>query len=80
MKVGDIVRLKQPFYPPPEMTKAYRYGLVAGLVSDNGDVADAIVPTEILVNLYDPTTAEVYTDELGVKALYIFYPDEVDLA
>ncbi|MBD2256171.1 hypothetical protein [Pseudanabaena sp. FACHB-2040] len=61
-------------------SKAYRYAVIAGLVPAVGDLETASQPAEIVVNLYDPTTTEVYTDELGAKALYIFYPDEIDLA
>lgn len=80
MKVGDVIRLKQPFYPPPKLALPYRYGVIAGLIQPGGSTPPTLDAAEIMVNLYDPTTAKVYTDELGVEALYIFYPDEIDLA
>lgn len=79
MKVGDIIALKHPFYPPSLPVKAYQYGIVAGLITA-ADGGAAAPPIEIVVSLYDPETTEVYTDSLGCKALYIFYPDEIDLA
>ncbi|HEY9737816.1 MAG TPA: hypothetical protein V6D06_16100 [Trichocoleus sp.] len=82
MKVGDIIRLKQPFYPPSNGSllspRPYQYGLVAALIHPNLDPGTALQAVEIVVNLYDPNTAEIYTDAAGVKALYIFYPDEID--
>lgn len=79
MKVGDIISLKRPFYPSSLTTKAYQYGVVAGLIAA-ADSGAAAPPIEVVVSLYDPDTAEFYVDPLGSKALYIFYPDEIDLA
>ena len=79
MKVGDIIRLKQPFCPDPRIYKAYRYAVVAELIQPATGLASAF-PAEILVNLYDPVISEVYTDERGVKVLYVFYPEEIELA
>ncbi|HEY9761285.1 MAG TPA: hypothetical protein V6D07_02105 [Trichocoleus sp.] len=80
MKVGDIIRLKQPFYPAPKLYKAYRYAVIADLLQPASGAEALEQVTEILVNLYDPVISEVYTDERGVKALYVFYPDEVESA
>lgn len=83
MKVGDIIRLKQPFYPSSKGSllspKPYQYGLVAALIHPSAGSGSPSETAEIVVNLYDPDTAEIYADAAGVKALYIFYPDEIDL-
>lgn len=78
MKVGDVIRLKKPFAPVPKAPKFYWYAVVVGLVKGND--AQAVPPQvmEVVVNLYDPNEAQVYTDELGTQALYCFMLDEVE--
>ena len=71
MNVGDLVRLKQPLLPTPTTLQVYRFGLVAGVVSEG-------VKTEVLVHLFDPQSAQVYTDESGIQAIYSFQLDEVE--
>lgn len=75
MQVGDWVRLKQPFYPLPG-SSAYEYGIVEGVI---GSAGDGRSPAEILLNLVDPDSHSIYTDRLGARALYSFYPEEVEV-
>ncbi|MGP1375399.1 MAG: hypothetical protein ACTS3T_21410 [Almyronema sp.] len=72
MNVGDVVRLKQPFYPNAATSQRYCYGLVAEIIFEGVLSCKA----EVLVYLYDPDTAETYADETG-QPLYCFYSDEV---
>jgi hypothetical protein len=59
-----------------------------GLVADDapGQASDATPVSvskplykEIVVYLYDPDTDTIYTDELGVQALYSFQTSEINL-
>ncbi|PSN17160.1 hypothetical protein C7271_19185 [filamentous cyanobacterium CCP5] len=75
MEVGDWVRLKQPFYPLPGHSPAYQYGIVEGVVASGGDIR---APAEILLKLVDPKSHSIYTDKTGARALYSFYPEEVE--
>ena len=70
MTVGDCVCLKQPFSPSSASSQAYRYGIVAGVVSDD-------LKTEVLIYLYDPDNDTIYTDEFDAQAIYQFRPEEL---
>lgn len=76
MEVGDWVRLKRPFYPLPGHSQAYEYGIVEGLVSNTEEDSGT---EEILLKLVDPKSRSVYTDKTGARALYSFYPEEVEV-
>ncbi|HEY9877457.1 MAG TPA: hypothetical protein V6D29_03320 [Leptolyngbyaceae cyanobacterium] len=78
MKVGDVIRLKQPFCPAPKRYKVYRYAVIVDLIQPALETKALDQVSEILVNLYDPLISEVYADDQGVSALYVFYPNEVE--
>ncbi|MDJ0707705.1 MAG: hypothetical protein QNJ46_30885 [Leptolyngbyaceae cyanobacterium MO_188.B28] len=77
MKIGDIVRLRHSFKPSSDCSQDYSFGVVAGLVFDNGQDKDNSELTEIVLNLYDPNTSTTYVDEAGVAPIYSFYPNEI---
>lgn len=72
MKVGDLVRIKQPFQPASSL-QPYQFAIVVGVVSEDSKV-------EILVHLFNPESSTVYMDESGAKAVYSFRPNEVEYA
>lgn len=80
MQVGDWVRLKRPFYPLPGHSQAYEYGIVVGLIPDERvqDARGNIIPAEILLKLVDRESRNIYTDKTGARALYSFYPEEIE--
>lgn len=71
MKVGDLVRLKQPFIPAIAAFQVYHFGLVLEVVTEGSD-------TDVLVHLFDPASCTIYTDESGFKAVYGFQLNEVE--
>lgn len=80
MKIGDIVRLKQPFRPQLNNPKKYYFGIITGLVQDRSEGKEQITgltPNEILVHLYDPDMSTIFTDEMGVEAIFAFHRSEV---
>lgn len=91
MKTGDIVRLKQPFKPQPQHPKEYCFGIITDLVTDpvqeglpqdsheEPELSNPLELSEILVYLYDPDTSTIFTDELGVQAVFAFKLDEVEI-
>lgn len=82
MKIGDIVRLKQPFKPEPDCLEEYRYGVVIGLVETDRDSTGAQPRSrlsEVILQLYNPETAIVYTDGFGTRPMFYFRIDELEL-
>ena len=94
IKPGDIVRLLQPFRPERYCFRKYAFGVVAGVVRDgykrrknhqslwdSKQVAQGNQPglDELVVYLYEPDSSTTYVDQLGVKALFSFDSDEVEL-
>jgi hypothetical protein len=77
MEIGDLVRLKQPFSPTPTVPE-YCFGIIAGIVWSNPTRADLSEVTEIVLYLYEPDRDLIYTDELGIRVLYSFYPHELE--
>ena len=73
MEKGKCVRLKMPFNPCPVGMLAYRFGLIAEVVSEGSRI-------EILLQLYDPESAAIYRDEFNEPALYSFRPEELVLS
>lgn len=92
MEIGDIVRLKQPFRPEPDCLEEYHYGIVIGLVEMERESSDRNVKdiktseprqrsqfSEVVLQLYQPETSSVYTDELGSQSMFYFRVDELEL-
>jgi hypothetical protein len=82
MERGDIVRLKRPFRPAPNCPEEYSYGVVVGLVEVDGGNTQLQQPSqlsEVVLQLYKPETATVYTDELGTQPMFYFRMSELDL-
>lgn len=93
IKPGDIVRLLQPFKPEWFGSQDYAFGIVAGVVTDGStksnfhqswdskqtDLGHQPGLDELVVYLYDPDSATTYVDQFGVKALFSFDFDEVEL-
>ncbi|ASC71298.1 hypothetical protein XM38_022500 [Halomicronema hongdechloris C2206] len=71
MKVGDLVRLKQPFRPTITSPETFYFGKVAGIIATESD-------PEVLVYLCNSDGSEIYVDELGYQAIYSFRLDEVE--
>jgi len=71
MKVGDLVRLKQPFRPTITSAKVFHFGKVAAIIDTESD-------PEVLVYLCNADGSEIYIDELGYEAIYSFRVDEVE--
>lgn len=86
MEIGDIVRLKQPFRPEPACLEEYRYGVVIGLVEidrdksnrDDSEPGQRSQFSEVILQLYQPETSSVYTDELGIQPMFYFRIDELE--
>ena len=94
IKTGDIVRLLQPFRPERVGFREYAFGIVAGVVTngstirkfpqslwDSQQTAEGHQPglDELVVYLYEPSSSKTYVDQFGVKALFSFDFDEVEL-
>lgn len=94
IKPGDIVRLQKPFRPERYCFRKYAFGVVAGVVRDgykrrknyqslwdSKQVAQENQPglDELVVYLYEPDSSTTYVDQFGVKALFSFDSDEVEL-
>lgn len=93
IKPGDIVRLLRPFRPERFGSQEYAFGIVAGVVTDGStrsnfpqswdskqtDLGHQAGLDELVVYLYDPDSAITYVDRFGVKALFSFDSDEVEL-
>lgn len=78
MEVGDIVRLKTPFKPVTGSEQEYSCAVIAGLVRSNSSEMEQSDILEVIVYLYDPESAQVYSDEFGTDAIYSVQPDEID--
>lgn len=91
---GDIVRLLQPFRPERYSFREYAFGIVAGVVRgdstigkfsqsllDSKQAAQRYQPgfEQLVVYLYEPANSTTYIDQFGVKALFSFDSDEVEL-
>lgn len=78
MEVGQVIRLRTAFRPAGG--PAYRHGKVVALVppsrGDSGGTQGEMA--EVLVELYDPATQQVYCDPTGTVPLYSFYLSEVE--
>ena len=94
IKPGDIVRLLQPFQAERYSFREYTFGIVAGVVTDDftsskipettGESISAAQThqpefEQLVVYLYEPDSSTTYVDQLGVKALFSFDSDEVEL-
>lgn len=93
IKPGDIVRLLQPFKPERFGSQKYAFAIVAGVVthgstrnkfpqsweSTQTDLGHQPGLDELVVYLYEPDSATTYVDQFGVKALFSFDSDEVEL-
>lgn len=78
MNEGDIVRLKQPIRPKLNHARFYLYGIVIKIIPTDTDMVSQYSRTDVLVNLYDPRTNEIYVDDMGVQAIYCFRRDELE--
>lgn len=81
MEIGDIVRLKQPFRPEPDCVEEYRYGIVVGLIEidrDDNEPGQRSQLSEAVLQLYQPETSKVYTDEFGIQPMFYFRIDEIE--
>jgi len=78
MEVGQVIRLRTAFRPVGGAT--YRHGKVVALVpASRGDGGDPQGEgAEVLVELYDPLTRQVYCDATGTVPLYSFYLSEIE--
>ncbi|NJP10736.1 MAG: hypothetical protein HC866_15700 [Leptolyngbyaceae cyanobacterium RU_5_1] len=79
MKEGDLVRLKQPFRPEADRLEEYNFGIVAGLIQAESE-ADELCATGVILYLYNSQTSEIYRDASGIKALFYFKQNEVELS
>ena len=94
IKLGDIVRLLQPFRAEQYSCREYAFGIVAGVVPNDStsskipqslwksiQVAQTHQPEieQLVVYLYDPDSSTTYMDQFGVSALFSFDSDEVEL-
>lgn len=94
IKPGDIVRLLKPFRPERYSYHLYAFGVVVGVVTDDSttseecqSISDSTQTTQkhqprldgFVVYLYEPSSSTIYVDQFGVKALYSFDADEVEL-
>lgn len=95
IKPGDVVRLLQPFRPERYGFQEYAFGIVAGVIldgvrrsknyqslSDSEQTVEGHQPERdgLVVHLYDPASSTIYTDQFGVKALFSFDFDEVEVS
>lgn len=91
---GDTVRLLQPFRPQRYCVQQYTFAVVVGVIkggstrSKNYQMLRDSIPAprehqlsldELVVHLYEPQSATIYTDQFGAKALFSFDGDEVEL-
>jgi len=79
MNEGDVVRLKQPIRPGLNNSRFFLYGIVIKVIPAEPSAIATPANADVLVYLYDPRTREVYTDELGVQAVYSFRQEELEL-
>ncbi len=93
VKPGDIVRLLQPFRPELYGFQKYAFGIVVGVIKDgftrsknHQSLLDSKQTAQghpgvdgLVVYLYEPDSATTYVDQFGVKALFSFDADEVEL-
>lgn len=94
IKPGDIVRLIQPFRAERYSFRAYTFGIVAGVVPDDFTsskipemIEESISAAQthqpeskhLVVYLYEPDTSTTHIDQFGVRALFSFDLDEVEL-
>lgn len=94
IKLGDIVRLLQPFRPERYGFQEYVFGIVAGVVRDGStrsknyqSISDSQQTVEghqpgwdmLVVYLYDLDSSNYYVDRFGIQALFSFDSDEVTL-
>ncbi len=94
IKPGDIVRLLQPFRAERYSFRAYTFGLVAGIVTNDStrskitktfgesiSTAQTYQPEfeQLVVYLYEPDSSTTYMDHFGDRALFSFDSDEVEL-
>lgn len=94
IKPGDIIRLLQPFRAERYSFRAYTFGIVAGVVTDDSTSSktpEAIrvsLPAaqthqpkfeQLVVYLYEPDSSTTYMDHFGDRALFSFDSDEVEL-
>lgn len=77
IRVGDRVRLKQPFRPNLSSPEECHLGVVVGLIQASPK-ADTTEVTGIVLYLYNPQTFMKYQDESGKKILFYFKHDEVE--
>lgn len=87
---GDTVRLLQPFKPDRYCEREYTFAIVVGTIKDSSvsrkndrlwgmTYTPQLLPDELVVYLYDPNSTKTYTDQFGVKALFSFDSNEVEL-
>ena len=94
IRLGDIVRLREPFNPEYFGFQKYNFAIVAGLVVDELRKSKNYQPIsgfkqiaegyraeygELVVYLYEPDNSTIYMDEFGIKPLFSFSSDEVEL-
>ena len=93
IKPGDIVRLLQPFRAERYSFRAYTFGIVAGVVTDDftskpPEATRESLPAaqthqpefeQLVVYLYEPDSSTTYMDHFGDRALFSFDLDEVEL-
>ena len=94
IKPGDIVRLLQPFRAERYSFRAYTFGIVAGVVTDDFTSSKTPKATreflpaaqthqpkfeQLVVYLYEPDSSTTYMDQFGDRALFRFDSDEVEL-
>ena len=94
IKPGDIVRLRLPFRPERFGSQEYAFAIVAGVITNNSNTSNNSQSVwdshqaaqrhqtqldELVVYLYEPNSSTIYVDRLGMKALFSFDSDEVEL-
>lgn len=91
IKLGDVVRLLEPFRPEQNSSQEYNFAIVAGIVTDDSlqsenyqyicseQTAPMHPPEvdELVVYLYEPDDLRIYVDQFGAKALFSFNSNEV---
>lgn len=90
IKPGDIVRLVYPFRPERYSLQKYAFGIVVGVVKEGSSRSKHNQSSseshywseldEVIIHLiHDPHSSTIYVDQFGIKALFSFDSDEVEL-
>jgi len=77
MKVGDFVRLKNPFRPEPDEGQEYSFGVVVKLMHNDSGSTDSCGSIALIIHLCDAENFAIYQDELGARVMFYFHQNEV---